>query len=396
MFPHTPHVETVALLETVRRYRVRLRSVNLGHGGRRCRTTALRLRPGTNRPATSEGSDANLHVQVTGATKRFHLWQQAAGLDPRLRRDRARLPDGAARLRLRGGLVRRLDGDRALGDRVVPVAVLDRRDVGQHGAGTRPRKKAAPTPDESADRAHSRARAGRRSRRGSRTRGTAAPAARRRRSPSRGSIVSAYMTVIATHVQTTRRSQRALPRGRARRRGRPAGRDTRRRRPGRGTRSRRRCTPRSGAAVIVFVGPRYTEMMSTSGITNATSTTHDSCSKSARNAQPANTAAQSFAKFAASPQSASVQTSATSASTTTAGKSQRRVPERQRDQHEQQRRRHAPRSRRAGSPARGRARARCGATMNHASDDRGDGDERRDAPRASSTEAAMPTTRRAA
>ena len=54
--------------------------------------------------------------------------------------------------------------------------------------------------------------------------------------------------------------------------------------------------------VIAFVGPRYTEMMSTSGITSATSTTHESSSKSRTNAQPAKTAAHSFAKFPARPQ----------------------------------------------------------------------------------------------
>ena len=75
--------------------------------------------------------------------------------------------------------------------------------------------------------------------------------------------------------------------------------------------------------MIAFVGPCQTEIASTAGMTNATSTTHDSCSKSFRNAQPANTAAQSFAKFAGSPQSSRLKTSASSAHATAAATTQR-------------------------------------------------------------------------
>ena len=64
-------------------------------------------------------------------------------------------------------------------------------------------------------------------------------------------------------------------------------------------------------------------MMSTSGITSATSTTHESSSKSRTNAQPAKTAAQSFAKLPARPKPVCAQTKATTASTTAAGKIQR-------------------------------------------------------------------------
>src|SRR3954453_8632783 len=70
--------------------------------------------------------------------------------------------------------------------------------------------------------------------------------------------------------------------------------------------------------VIACVGPRQTEMMSTNGMTSATSTTQDSASKSRRNAKPANTAAKNFAKFAGRPQSTAVKTNASTASTTTA------------------------------------------------------------------------------
>ena len=56
-------------------------------------------------------------------------------------------------------------------------------------------------------------------------------------------------------------------------------------------------------------------------MTQATSTTQDSCSKSTRNAQPAKTAAQSFAKFAASPQSSRLKTSASSANAIVAASS---------------------------------------------------------------------------
>src|SRR2546430_1387001 len=63
--------------------------------------------------------------------------------------------------------------------------------------------------------------------------------------------------------------------------------------------------------------------MSTSGITHATITTHESASKRRRNAQPPKIAAQSFAKFASSPRPASVKPIAASTSTTAAGKSQR-------------------------------------------------------------------------
>src|SRR5260370_15487562 len=41
-------------------------------------------------------------------------------------------------LRLAGGLVRRLDGDHALGDRLVSRAVHARRYIGEHGAGRAP------------------------------------------------------------------------------------------------------------------------------------------------------------------------------------------------------------------------------------------------------------------
>ena len=87
-----------------------------------------------NEPAAIK-SDANLHVEVTGSTKRFHLWQQVPAWVLGFAGDRARLLHGAARLRLGRRLVRGLDGDRAVGDRVVPVAVLDRRDGAQHAAG---------------------------------------------------------------------------------------------------------------------------------------------------------------------------------------------------------------------------------------------------------------------
>ena len=80
-------------------------------------------------------SDANLHVEVTGSTKRFHLWQQV----PAWVLGFAAIGLGffmvLRGLRLGGGLVRGLDGDRPVGDRVVPLAVLDRRDGAQHRAG---------------------------------------------------------------------------------------------------------------------------------------------------------------------------------------------------------------------------------------------------------------------
>ena len=58
-------------------------------------------------------------------------------------------------------------------------------------------------------------------------------------------------------------------------------------------------------------------------MTKATITTHDSCSKSIRNDQPAKTAAQSFAKFAASPQPSRLKTSASSANAIVAASTQR-------------------------------------------------------------------------
>ena len=133
-------------------------------------------------PAAIDDS-ANLHVQVTGATKRFHLWQQG----PAWTLGFAAIGLGFLMV-LRGydsagGLVRGLDGDRALGDRVVPLAVLDRRDVGQLGAGSSPEEEG--DADRRIRRPAPSARAGRRSRRGSRRRGTAAPAGRRRRARSR-------------------------------------------------------------------------------------------------------------------------------------------------------------------------------------------------------------------
>src|SRR3954447_514549 len=64
-------------------------------------------------------------------------------------------------------------------------------------------------------------------------------------------------------------------------------------------------------------------MMSTSGITSATSTTHESASNSDRNAQPAHTAAASFAKFAGSPHPSRLNTSASTANTSVASQIQR-------------------------------------------------------------------------
>src|SRR5207302_11152036 len=68
----------------------------------------------------------------------------------RLLGDRAGLSDGAARLRLGGRLVRSLDRDRARRARLVPLAVLDRRDVGQFGAGSSPEEEG--DADEPSDR----------------------------------------------------------------------------------------------------------------------------------------------------------------------------------------------------------------------------------------------------
>src|SRR5579864_9529970 len=73
--------------------------------------------------------------------------------------------------------------------------------------------------------------------------------------------------------------------------------------------------------VIECVGPCHTEIASTNGTTIATSTTHDSSSYPLRNAQPANTAAASFAKFVGRPQPASEQPKAMSAETTVAATS---------------------------------------------------------------------------
>src|SRR5262249_9922911 len=56
--------------------------------------------------------------------------------------------------------------------------------------------------------------------------------------------------------------------------------------------------------VMLCVGPRHTEKMSTNGITNATTTIHEISSNSARNAQPRNTYPQRRAKFARMSQSA--------------------------------------------------------------------------------------------
>ena len=96
MFPHTPHVETRRVARA------------LGVGSRRQRDTeaamndtALRLRPGTSRPAIKD--DANLHVQVAGLDEAVPPLAAGAGVGSRLRRDRARLPHGAARLRLGAG-----------------------------------------------------------------------------------------------------------------------------------------------------------------------------------------------------------------------------------------------------------------------------------------------------
>ena len=102
---------------------------------------------GPERTCGRSQSDANLHVQVTGATKRFHLWQQG----PAWLLGFAAIGLGFLMV-LRGydsaaGWFAVSTAIVLVGDRVVPLAVLDRRDGGQHGAGTkRPRKKPATTP----------------------------------------------------------------------------------------------------------------------------------------------------------------------------------------------------------------------------------------------------------
>ena len=76
-------------------------------------------------------SDANLHVSVTGATRRFHLWQQG----PAWTLGFAAIGLGFLMV-LRGydsaaGWFAVSTAVILVGDRVVPVAVLDRRDGGQ-------------------------------------------------------------------------------------------------------------------------------------------------------------------------------------------------------------------------------------------------------------------------
>ncbi len=70
-----------------------------------------------------------------------------------------------------------------------------------------------------------------------------------------------------------------------------------------------------GLDVIACVGPRQTEIASTTGTTTATITTHERNSKKRRNAHPANTAAQSFAKFPSSPRPSSAKTTASATNT---------------------------------------------------------------------------------
>src|SRR5205085_5488295 len=98
----------------------------------------------------------------------------------------------------------RVDGDRALGDRVVPIALRDRRDGGQLGTGP-------PSAEEDSRESPDRIARQRRS-----------PFARRKPAERNGNAgspptsaavamitVSPYIAVVANHVQPTRRCQRA-------------------------------------------------------------------------------------------------------------------------------------------------------------------------------------------
>src|SRR5436305_14601030 len=123
-------------------------------------------------------------------------------------------------------------------------------------------------------------------------------------------------------------------------------------------------------------------------MTSATMTTHDSRSKRIRNAQPANTAAKSFAKFSGSPQPASAKPNAASASTPAPTGSQRRFQ--------------SGSAHRTSSSVAGMT-TKLTSTMSHQSDSPGKGGAARNQARTAAPSApnlntggVIPTTRRAA
>ena len=291
--------------------------------GRDAMTTALRLRPGRSSTLRRSGDDANLHVQVTGATKRFHLWQQAPAWIL-----------GFAAIGL--GFLMVLRGyDSAAGWFAVSTAVIlsvigsfrSPFSIGETSVSSAP----GPSSDEEGDadrriprRADSRARAGRRSRatNPNERNGNAG-----RPSTSRAiarTIVKPYMKVIASQVQ----ADAQLP---ARRRCEEERVEEDVRRPEvdrvaagdeEGDRHRR-------VHLDVVRGDRLRRP----GVDREDVDDRDDARdendpgellEEHQEVQPAKTAAQSFAKFAASPQSSSVKRNARSASAITAATRLRR------------------------------------------------------------------------
>ena len=149
------------------------------------------------------------------------------------------------------------------------------------------------------------ARAGRRSRAGTRARAAAARAGRRGRATTASAIVDAERRRHQHPRQRARASRSDRPpRGRARRRGCPGCRGSPSTPgPEPGTRTRARSKTPAWCSTIVFVGPRQTEYASTHGMISATTTTHETSSKKSRRSQPANVAAPSFANDAGACQS---------------------------------------------------------------------------------------------
>ena len=91
---------------------------------------------------------------------------------------------------------------------------------------------------------------------------------------------------------------------------------------------------------IAFVGPWKTEYASTHGMIAATSTTHETASKSSRNHHARNVAAPSFANDAGASQPRSENATASTAQATTRDPRPRDVPERQQQPHRREDRRH--------------------------------------------------------
>ena len=152
MFPHTPHVEAVALLERAVDGRdlvatlVATRSQLIGcarqsgHGGHMSNAMP---------PVAARNEKISAaEIQTTRTSGRRRRSDEAVpplgagpGVAARLRGARARLPDGADGLRLGAPAGSRCRRRPARGDRVLPGAVHDRRVRRQQRARAKPRKK---------------------------------------------------------------------------------------------------------------------------------------------------------------------------------------------------------------------------------------------------------------